>query len=66
MIQLASTADKQAAVDKAAEKGVGSLTSNERAAFNAATHDMTETGGQAANIAEGKSPSASRRNFLGF
>ena len=63
---LPSTADKRAAADRAATFGVGSLDSNQRAAFDAAMKDMTDIGRQAANIAEGKPPGESRRGFFGI
>ena len=50
---MVSSAEKDAAVNKAAAQGVGALSRNERFAFEQATHDMTPTGRRAANIADG-------------
>lgn len=57
---MVSSREKDAAVNKAAAHGIGSLSGNERFAFDQATHDMTATGRQAANIAEGKPPNQAR------
>lgn len=63
---LASSEDKQRAVDKAASKGTQSLTANERFALEQAAKDSGSTGRAAANILDGRKPDESRRNFFGF
>lgn len=57
---MVSSAEKDAATDKAQFQGVHTLTDNEKEALRQAAHDMTPTGRRAANITEGKPPDQCR------